>query len=54
MITSGKDDINMCELSLTETGLLGKKGAEILESEFESEWKRHGGGRYVRPADRKR
>lgn len=50
---SGKDDMQMCELSLEETGLTRKRGAEILENEFNKEWQKHGGPTYVRPADRK-
>lgn len=49
----GKDDMQMCELSLEETGLTRKRGAEILENEFNKEWEKHGGTTYVRPADRK-
>lgn len=45
--------MQMCELSLEETGLTRKRGAEILENEFFKEWKKHGGSTYVRPADRK-
>ncbi|KAJ8921386.1 hypothetical protein NQ315_003002 [Exocentrus adspersus] len=48
-----KDDMQMCELSLEETGLTRKRGAEILESEFNREWEKNGGAQYVRPADRK-
>lgn len=44
----------MCELSLEETGLTRKRGAEILEVEFNKEWEKNGGSAYVRPADRKR
>ena len=43
--------MQMCELSLEETGLTRKRGAEIVESEFEKEWKRHGGPPYLRPGD---
>lgn len=50
---SGKDDMQMCELSLEETGLTRKRGAEILENEFVKEWQKHGGPTYLRPADRK-
>jgi len=39
----GADDLKMCELSLEETGLTRKRGAEILENEFEQEWAKHGG-----------
>lgn len=50
---SGKDDMQMCELSLEETGLTRKRGAEILENEFNKDWQNHGGSTYVRTADRK-
>ena len=40
---SGVDDMKMCELSLDETGLTRKRGAEILEHEFEEEWQKNGG-----------
>ena len=39
----------MCELTLEETGLTRKEGAEILDHEFELEWTRHGGEPYIRP-----
>lgn len=38
----------MCELSLDETGLTGKRGAEILPEEFEAVWCRNGGQPYNR------
>lgn len=44
--------MQMCELKLNETGLTRKRGAEILEYEFEKEWAKHGGERYIRPAER--
>jgi len=44
----GIDDMNMCELSLDETGLTSKKGAEILESDFEQEWLKNGGKNYLK------
>lgn len=44
--------MQMCELSLEETGLTRKRGAEILESEFNKEWEKHGGGPYVRHSER--
>ena len=47
LLLAGKDDMNMCELNLDETGLTRKRGAEILETEFEKEWERHGGGKYT-------
>jgi len=37
-LKAGVHDIEMCELKLEETGLTRKKGAEILEQEFEQEW----------------
>lgn len=50
----GVDDMQMCELSLEETGLTRKRGAEILEHEFEREWARHGGAPYTPHDQRKR
>ncbi|CAF1462018.1 unnamed protein product [Adineta ricciae] len=47
LLVAGVDDMNMCELSLDETGLASKKGAEILESDFEQEWLKHGGRKYL-------
>ena len=35
--------MQMCELSLDETGLKEKKGAEVLENEFDEEWNKNGG-----------
>ncbi|XP_061610267.1 myosin VIa isoform X7 [Phyllopteryx taeniolatus] len=46
----GKDDMEMCELSLDETGLSRKRGAEILPRQFEEIWERCGGVRYLRSA----
>lgn len=46
--------MQMCELSLDETGLTRKRGAEILEQDFIREWESHGGGAYVSPSDRKK
>lgn len=46
LLVAGKDDIEMCELSLKETRLTSKRGAEILPQEFEEEWQRHGGKPY--------
>lgn len=51
LLIAGKDDMQMCELSLDETGLTRKRGAEIVESEFEKEWKRNGGPPYSQPGD---
>ena len=39
--------MKMCELSLDETGLTRKRGAEILEQEFEEEWEKNGGGQLL-------
>lgn len=47
LLLAGVDDMNMCELSIEETGLTQKRGAEILESEFEEEWNKHGGEKYL-------
>uniref|UniRef100_A0A914ELL3 Myosin motor domain-containing protein n=1 Tax=Acrobeloides nanus TaxID=290746 RepID=A0A914ELL3_9BILA len=47
LLVAGKDDEKMCELSLEETQLTRKKGAEILSNEFEAMWYRWGGGPYV-------
>lgn len=46
LLVAGKDDLEMCELSLDETGLAIKRGAEILEAEFEEVWSKHGGKLY--------
>lgn len=46
ILVAGKDDMEMCELSLDETGLSRKRGAEILPREFEDEWKSSGGAPY--------
>lgn len=40
--------MQMCELSLDETGLTRKRGAEILENDFNKEWEKHGGKPYTR------
>lgn len=47
LLVAGVDDMHMCELSLEETGLTYKQGAEILESEFESMWNKNGGAKYL-------
>ena len=54
LLVAGKDDMSMCELRLEETGLTRKRGAEILEAEFEREWAKSGGAPYARPAERQR
>lgn len=48
LLVAGVDDMQMCELSLDETELTLKQGAEILESEFESVWNKNGGDKYLR------
>ncbi len=48
LLVAGVDDMNMCELSLDETGLASKKGAEILEHDFEQEWIKNGGREYLK------
>nr|CAD7454838.1 unnamed protein product [Timema tahoe] len=52
LLVAGTDDMQMCELSLDETGLTRKRGAEILEHEFNREWEKNSGKAYLRPADR--
>ena len=37
----------MCELSLNETGLARKVGAEILAHEFDALWTQNGGQTYA-------
>merc|ERR1719350_2701352 len=54
LLLAGKDDMQMCELSLDDTGLTRKRGAEILEHEFEKEWSKHGGSPYNPPSERKK
>uniref|UniRef100_A0AAY5KV50 Unconventional myosin-VI n=1 Tax=Esox lucius TaxID=8010 RepID=A0AAY5KV50_ESOLU len=44
------DDMEMCELSLEETGLTRKRGAEILPRQFEEIWERCDGITYLRNA----
>jgi len=46
LLVAGRDDMEMCELSLEETGLSRKRGAEILAREFEEEWGKNGGDPY--------
>ena len=46
----GKDDMEMCELSLEETGLTRKRGAEILPRQFEEIWERCDGIQYLKKA----
>merc|ERR1712192_53387 len=54
LLVAGKDDLQMCELSLEDTGLTRKRGAEILEHEFEKDWSKHGGSAYKKPSERKK
>ena len=53
LLVAGRDDIQMCALSLDETGLSRKQGAEILEEEFEAVWRKYGGASYVKQGERK-
>ncbi|TRY72203.1 hypothetical protein TCAL_03163 [Tigriopus californicus] len=46
LLVSGKDDTRMCELHLEETRLTRKRGAEIIDTEFEELWSKHGGQSY--------
>uniref|UniRef100_A0A4W4DWD8 Unconventional myosin-VI n=1 Tax=Electrophorus electricus TaxID=8005 RepID=A0A4W4DWD8_ELEEL len=50
LLVAGKDDMEMCELSLEETGLTRKRGAEILPRQFEEIWERCGGIHYLKSA----
>ncbi|KAI2644287.1 Unconventional myosin-VI [Labeo rohita] len=50
LLVAGKDDMEMCELSLEETGLTRKRGAEILPRQFEEFWERCGGIEYLKNA----
>lgn len=43
LLVAGEDDLDMCELSLDETGLTRRAGAEITRRDFEVEWQQHGG-----------
>ena len=43
VLVAGTDDLDMCELSLDETGLTRKRGAEITKREFEYHWQKCGG-----------
>ena len=48
---AGQDDMQMCELKLDETGLTRRRGAAILEYEFEKEWYKNNGPIYRQKAD---
>uniref|UniRef100_A0A4W2CCU6 Unconventional myosin-VI n=1 Tax=Bos indicus x Bos taurus TaxID=30522 RepID=A0A4W2CCU6_BOBOX len=50
LLVAGKDDMEMCELNLEETGLTRKRGAEILPRQFEEIWERCGGIQYLQSA----
>ncbi|CAG10486.1 unnamed protein product, partial [Tetraodon nigroviridis] len=50
VLVAGKDDMEMCELSLEETGLTRKRGAEILPRQFEEIWERCEGIQYLKKA----
>uniref|UniRef100_A0A8B9SLB7 Unconventional myosin-VI n=1 Tax=Anas platyrhynchos TaxID=8839 RepID=A0A8B9SLB7_ANAPL len=50
LLVAGKDDMDMCELNLEETGLTRKRGAEILSRQFEEIWERCGGIQYLQKA----
>ena len=52
LLVAGMDDLEMCELSLDETRLAQKPGAQVLESDFETIWNKHGGKPYIRPLQR--
>ena len=50
LLVAGKDDMRMCELELSETGLTSKKGAEVLAKDFEDVWNYYDGPKYVKEA----
>ncbi|XP_074625951.1 unconventional myosin-VI-like [Acropora palmata] len=43
LLMAGEDDLDMCELSLDETRLAMRQGAEVTMRDFEIEWQRNGG-----------
>lgn len=43
LLVAGKDDMDICELSLTETKLEARPGAEVTADEFNDVWKSYGG-----------
>ena len=43
LLVAGEDDLDMCEMSLDETRLAMRQGAEITPRDFEIEWQRNGG-----------
>ncbi|CAF3340091.1 unnamed protein product [Rotaria sp. Silwood2] len=47
LLIAGVDDMNMCKLSLDETGLTSRVGAEILDSNSKQEWFKHGSREYL-------
>uniref|UniRef100_H2YSJ3 Unconventional myosin-VI n=1 Tax=Ciona savignyi TaxID=51511 RepID=H2YSJ3_CIOSA len=47
LLVAGKDDMQICELTLVDTGLTRKKGAEILPGEFEQVWNTNRGREYL-------
>merc|ERR1712183_412854 len=47
LLVAGKDDMQLCELSLQATGLTHKKGAEILPDVFEQAWNANNGKRFL-------
>lgn len=53
LLRAGVNDMQMCELSLEETRLTSKRGAEILAEEFEAEWIKNGGEPWTDPRSRK-
>lgn len=50
LLVAGKDDMQLCELSLQDTGLAHKKGAEILPRQFEEAWNANNGAAYMAEA----
>jgi myosin-6 len=47
LLVAGDDDLDMCELSLDQTGLTRRSGAEITRQEYEVLWTQFGGSQQV-------
>ena len=43
LLIRGRHDLQMCDKTLEETGLSGRKGAEIFPDQFEAAWDKCGG-----------
>merc|ERR1712106_216571 len=49
LLIRGKHDLRMCELSLAQTGLTSRKGAEIFPNAFDEVWLKCGGAQLSAP-----